>query len=302
MELPATFRSRISAVFGEEGERWLASLPEIVRLAERRWDVTLELPFELSYNYVAPGRRSDGSGVVLKVGVPGPEFRAEIEALRHFAGRGTVGLLDHDAEQGLALLERLEPGTSLRAVDDDEAVAVAAGLMVEIWRPPPDNAFPNFASWLAGIARYGARFEGAAGPLPSRLVDAAVRLSADLIESADPPVLLHGDLHHDNILAASRESWLAIDPKGVKGEPAFEIGAFLMNPRSEVLQWSDPRVVLTRRIDQFAALLTLDRQRLIACGLVRAVLSACWSAEDHGAGWEPAIAVAEALSPIAGRP
>jgi streptomycin 6-kinase len=111
-------------------------------------------------------------------------------------------------------------------------------------------------------------------------------------------VLLHGDLHHFNILAAERQPWLAIDPKGVVGEPAYEIGALLRNPTDEVV--FDPQVQ-ARRIDLLTAELGLDRQRVIGWGIAQAVLSGWWSYEDHGHGWEPMMALAELLSSLGGK-
>ena len=87
------------------------------------------------------------------------------------------------------------------------------------------------AEWGDGFKRLRARFGGGSGPLPSALVGEAEALFAALLDTAGAPVLLHGDLHHYNILAAGGGRWLAIDPKGVVGEPAFEVVALMHNPR-----------------------------------------------------------------------
>jgi streptomycin 6-kinase len=106
------------------------------------------------------------------------------------------------------------------------------------------------------------------------------------------PVLLHGDLHHWNILAAGRQPWLALDPKGIVGEPAYEVGALLRNPDLMPLQ------VQERRVDQLTAELGFDRYRILGWGIAQAVLSAWWSYEDHGHGWESAVACAEILAAL----
>jgi streptomycin 6-kinase len=123
----------------------------------------------------------------------------------------------------------------------------------------------------------------------------------------DEPVLLHGDLHHYNILAAGREPlrqaqgrlWLAIDPKGIVGEPAYELGAWLRNPTPQVFSWPDMQQVTARRVDQFAEILELDRRRIIGWGIAQAVLSAWWDYEDFGRGWKPVLACADWLLAIA---
>ncbi len=105
-------------------------------------------------------------------------------------------------------------------------------------------------------------------------------------------MLLHGDLHHDNILAAERAPWLALDPKGVAGEPAYEVGALMRNPRPQ------PAEVLARRASILAEVLDIDRQRILGWSFAQAVLSAWWNIEDQGHGWEGAIEVAERLSTL----
>jgi streptomycin 6-kinase len=147
----------------------------------------------------------------------------------------------------------------------------------------------------AGLQRLRAEFGGGGGPFPARLVEQAETLFAELLASAAEPVLLHGDLHHQNILAAEREPWLAIDPKGLIGEPAYEVGALL---RNQLHMPADTSGLLARRVDQFAGELGLDRQRLLGWGLAQAVLSAWWDYEDHGHGWEKPLACAEVLAEL----
>lgn len=153
--------------------------------------------------------------------------------------------------------------------------------------------------WAAGMERLRGHFGGGAGPLPVRLVETAESLFAELLASMDEPVLLHGDLHHWNILSAEREPWLALDPKGVVGEPAYEVGALLRNPLPGLLDTPNPGRILARRVDQLAEELGFDRQRLIGWGVAQAVLSAWWSIEDHGEhreGWKEAMTCAELLA------
>jgi streptomycin 6-kinase len=300
MDLPDSFVRTLSEAFGAKGVAWLKRLPALVAECERRYALTILPPFALSYNYVAPAVRADGADVALKLGVPNPELLTEIVALRHYGGRGIVQLLDADEEQGILLLERLKPGTTLLSLaDDEEATAIAAQVMGRLWRPPPaGHSFPSVARWAAGMARLRHEFDGGSGPFPARLVALAEALFADLLGSMGGPVLLHGDLHHENILRAERQPWLALDPKGVVGEPAYEVGALLRNPLPQLLSWTRPERVQARRVDILAEILGFDRQRMVAWGVAQAVLSAWWSYEDHGHGWEPAIACAELLAKL----
>jgi streptomycin 6-kinase len=290
--LPDNFARTQLELYGERGRQWLDQLPALLAECEQRWRLTALSPFStLSYNYAAPAIRADGAAVVLKLGVPNPELSTEIEALRIYAGRGICRLLEAAPDQGVMLLERLQPGAMLTTViDDEQATAIAAQVMRQLWRPASaQHNFPTVARWAKGLERLRSTFNGGVGPFPARLVEQAERLFAELIQSMAEPMLLHGDLHHFNILSAQREPWLAIDPKGVVGEPAYEVGALLRNPSTRVV--GDVQVQ-TRRVDQLAAELSIDRQRILGWSLAQAVLSGWWSYEDHGHGWEPSLALA----------
>ena len=292
MQLPPRFVQTICEVFPEEGADWLAHLPELIARCEARWSLRVATPFaNLTFNYVAPARRADGSAVVLKLGVPNKEGRTEIEALRLYSGQGMARLLEADAGQGALLLEQLLPGTPLTSVADDDTATALAGHVMRQLRLllPTEHPFPTVEKWAAGLGRLREHFGGGTGPLPAALVARAEGLFRELLESSAAAVLLHGDLHHDNILAAERAPWLALDPKGVAGEPAYEAGALMRNPRPQ------PTAVLARRASILAEVLEIDRQRILAWSFAQAVLSAWWNIEDQGHGWEGAIEVAERI-------
>jgi streptomycin 6-kinase len=257
----------------------------------------------VSYNYVAPATLSDGREAVLKIGFPNPELATEIEALRLFGGRGSVLMLDADAAKGILLLERLRPGGNLEALPDAEAISIACRVMRKLWRPAPaKHSFPTVGKWAKGLQRLRQAFDGGCGPFPRSLIESAERLFSELISTSGKSFLLHGDLHHGNILSAQRQPWLALDPKGVIGETVYEVGALLRNPLPQLLEQPDTLRVLTRRVDQLAEELCFARERILGWGMSQAVLSAWWSYEDHGQGWEPAIAVAQILQELAAKP
>ena len=246
--------------------------------------------------HVRPVTLGNGDPAILKTVTPGRGCELEAAALRAFDGRGIVRLLDADLDNGLILLERIDPGLPMRYVaDEDAAIAAASHVMRALRATPPAPSFPTTSDWAGGLAFLRARFHGGTGPLPAALVDAAERVFDDLHASASERVLLHGDLHHDNILSATRASWLAIDPKGVVGEPAYEPGALLRNPLPDLLRSPNPRRLLGRRIDGLSEALDLDRRRVAAYAFAQAVLAAWWQFEDEGAGWAPLVDCAELL-------
>jgi len=299
--IPEDFARAIVVQHGEAGKVWLSRLPGLVGRCAARWSLKVGPPFpSLSYNYAAPAEGPGGERLVLKVGVPVAELLSEVEALRLFDGRGAARLLDADAEWGALLLERLEPGRQLVTLceeDDEAATSAAAGVMKKLWHPTPfAHNFPTAADWGRGLQRLREHFGGGTGPFPRRLVEEAEALYAELLASSEEPVLTHGDLHHGNLLAAARAPWLAIDPKGLVAEPAYEVGALLRNPLPQLLRRPDPVRVTERRIAQLSEELGFDRARVRGWGLAQAVLSEWWSIEDTGEPGEFSFAAAEILA------
>ncbi len=284
--IPENFARFMIELFGEEGRAWLDRLPAILAACEERWNIKIGAPVDnLSFNYVAPAILAGGAGVMLKVGLT-DEFPSQPEALRHFDGHG---------------MERLKPGTSLRLVEDDEAaISAAAEVMRKIWRPlPPQHyPFPTVNDWGKGFTRLRKLYDGGTGPITSAWFDKAEHLYAELSASMDEPVLLHGDLHQDNILSAEREPWLAVDPKGVVGEPVYETGAILRNFWPDILAIPDPVSLMKRRIDQLATEAGFDRERIYDWGFAQAVLSVIWGIEDTGRAEAEGLFFVEVLNAI----
>jgi streptomycin 6-kinase len=297
---PEALVRQMTAMHGEAGAAWLARLPALLDACSRRWWLALGPPFPAAFNYAAPAERADGTLAVLKVGVPDRELRTGLDALRLYDGQGMARLLEADEEWGAQVLERLVPGTPLGTLADDAAAtSIAASVMRQLRRPAPaEHRYPTVADWGRGFTRLRQRFDGGTGPLPGALVEQAERLYSELAASMEAPVVLHGDLHHDNIVAATRAPWLAIDPKGVVGEPAYETGALLRNPMPGLLARPDPARLTRRRVDQLAEELGVARERIRGWGLAQAVLSAWWHIEDGDMGWEYAITVAGLLAGV----
>lgn len=274
-----------------DAEAWLQGFPALLNRLQAHWQLRVTgLVAELSYNVVALAEGLDGTPYILKLSPPSEEFAREIAALRLYDGNGSCRLIRSDETLAAMLLERLTPGRSLWQTDDQAATIIAAELMPTLWRPVAE-AYPlrTLASWTRDLPRYLHSYpEG--GPLPHALVLKANALRESLLQT-DEATLLHADLHHGNILSATRAPYLAIDPKGIVGPRGYEVGPFLAN-RLAQLGASALRARLKRRIAIFSEVLSLEAAELAAWGLLHCVLSACWSLEDHGGGHEEALVAA----------
>lgn len=290
------FKDRIVSIHGQSGQEWLDNIPTLQADLVARWSLRDIQPLpDLSYNYLVFGITSGNLPVVLKLGVPHPALIAEIQSLKVFDGKGAVRLIDADPLLGALLLERIIPGDDLRTMPDDRAATrIAAGVMKELWKTGPTTAvFPGAADWCQGFQRYLDNNQED-GPLPVELVQQASKMADDLLNSSQNQLLLHGDLHHRNILKTEPNSWIAIDPQGVIGEPAFEVGALLLNPVPDLIDWPNVKEIQKQRSIILEEELNIDGERLLAWSFVRAVLSAIWSLED-GEDWNYGINMAAIL-------
>jgi streptomycin 6-kinase len=227
--------------------------------------VTLGVPFdndETSSAWVAPVVRADGTPAVLKLGTPHMEGEHEIAGLHFWNGDPMVRLLEADSDLGAMLLERCEPGTSLRGASALEQDLVIARLLRRVWRLP---AAPHpFRPLAVMTARWSDEALAAAEHWADKgLVREGLRLLHDLPQSATENVLLATDLHAANVLRAQRKPWLAIDPKPFIGEPAYDATQHLLNCKARLR--SDPDGTIQR----FADLLCVDHERVRAWTFAR---------------------------------
>ncbi len=285
MEFSEKFNQRMFRINGQKGLDWLADLPNLLDEFSQRWSLILLPPFEpISYNYVAPAITADGKPVVFKTGFPNPELLSEIYALRHFNGQGSVHLLKSNTDKQAMLLERIKPGEILYNLDDDQQkTRIAAQVMQQLWKPIAETEyFPTISQWTHSLHD----IQSHNTPIANHLIDTAQQLSKTLGSSDSETVLLHGDLHHWNILSSQRHSWLALDPKGIVGGSIFDVGALLRNPVNNILSMPDFKDITIRRLDILTEILGFEGQHMLGWSLVQAVLAAQWSYEDGAEDWQ----------------
>jgi streptomycin 6-kinase len=193
---------------------------------------------------------------VLKVQTPHRESEHEAAALELWDGDGAVRLLAHDSERHALLLERCVPATPLASVGQEAALEVLVSLLPRLWKPaaaPFRSLAEEAAWWLVQLPR---TWEEAGRQFERRLLDASLEALGELAPTQGEQVLLHQDLHGDNVLAAEREPWLVIDPKPLVGEREFAVAPIV---RSVELGHSRRDVLY--RLDRLTSELGLDRER-----------------------------------------
>lgn len=238
---------------------WLERVPDLVRQCVDEWDLRLGEPYLAgAAGYTLRADLPDGTPAVLKIIFPHREAEHEADALATWNGDGAVRLLASSPETWSILIERCEPGTLLAEVDPEVALDVLVGLLPRLWKRT-DGPFMPLADEAAWWLEYmPSEWERVGRPFERQLLDEAMELLGSLAISQGEQVLLHQDLHGDNVLAAQREPWLVIDPKPLVGEREFAVAPIVRDP-----ELGHSRRAVHDRLDRLTSELGLDRERAL---------------------------------------
>lgn len=277
--IPEAFTRSTVEREGDAGAAWLAELPGIVAELMERW--TLVPDGEVMHGGVGviiPVRRA-AQPAVLKVSFPHPGNVHEPDAFAAWGGRGAVLLHERDDDRFAMLLERAR--STLESVDDGDEVLTVAGELNRRLAIPAPAGLPRLREqadeWEMQL---GKDAEELTHPLSGSVVGAAAATVREL-GRVQPEVLIHGDFHARNILRADREPWLAVDPKGYVGDPAYDGGTLLKVWGLRLLGAADLQKGVHRALDVFAEAAGLERERVRRWAQLHAVQGAFWG-RRHG--------------------
>ena len=308
----------VSTIWGEAGQQWLLDLPNLIALLAEKWSLTDIRPVEnMTYNYVAKAIQY-GRSVVLKVGFDDKGIAHEYEALRFFNGQGMIPVLDVDLKHNAFLLAQAVPGETLKkgpstssgtfnkpdALNDSSRIAElhCPELVERVEAPNEINPILAYAKVVTTLAKQSDNPDGfrhvskwceaidrAADSRLMPYLDRAKELRDYLLSSMTDEIVCHGDLHLENIIS-DQDDWIAIDPKGIIGETAFEAAWFNLHEVGDI----------AKTIQALAKACELDYERLLAWVFVRQVISAQWFIEDN---LDPkrALLMLERLEPLLGK-
>ncbi len=293
--IPVELRKHVMESLGESGTAWLNELPGIVASLGQKWGLTVGDAFPSGeFNFVAAAMRADGEEAILKIAPPWPDEECFREAafLRHKAGKGCVRLVQQDIDARAMLLERAIPGWNLVEEfggREEQMIGPAIDVLKRLSEPPPkDERFVIFLDdWFSNLDRAkGTKF-------PEAYAEKALRFYHELTRNA-PLLYLHGDFHPANIVTATREPHLVIDPKGIIGPIGYDLGVFLNN-----LHWwseehgSDTRVLLETALAQFSTAMEITEIDLRKWAYAVQVLGSWWTFDEMPALYSGGVAKAD---------
>lgn len=298
IEVPQHLAQSYTSGFGEEGAAWIAALPALVADLLDHWELTPDGSARAGEaSLVLPVLRGDGLPAALRLQMPREETTAALIGLRAWKGAAMVRLLDHDPQSSSMLLERLDGSHTLASVeDDDQAMGILAGLLarlVSVPAPPGLRRLDDIAAQM--LERVPSAVTALVDPADRRLLRGWASAVAELVgEPGDR--LLHWDLHYDNVLAAEREPWLAIDPEPLAGDPGFDLWPALDSGWDDVVAAGDAPRVVRRRFDLLTEVLGLDRARATGWTCGRLLQNSLWDIDDGNTVLaRPAVVIAESL-------
>ncbi len=296
MPLNPAFVANIQDLYGETGDVWLKELPFLLDQLGSKWNFRFlkEMP-NLTYHFVGLVEMiSTGEAAILKMGPRHQTIETEVRWLGCF-NQGVPKIYWHDETLDAFLMERLEPGQSLKTLvktgNDEGATRIICRTIRELQSHQQKQAEFTHLSDLAGslpVLR---------GRLDDRTVSKAETLFRELTTDRTHDVILHGDLHHDNILS-SGATWKVIDPHGYVGDPVFEVGAMIYNPGDGFPHDRSVFQVVEKRLRILSEELPFDPQRMKAWAFCKTALSIAWTFEDHGTIPEFELEVLSAIDEI----
>lgn len=226
---------------------------------------------------------------MLKIAVE-KEERDGARLMAWWNGDGAAQVFAHEVDA--LLMERADSCTSLEMLSrtgrDDEASNIICQVVSRLHaqRSKPLPELTPLSLWFEGL--------NAAAKVQGGIFATTAATANTLLSQPRDIVVLHGDIHHFNILDFGQRGWLAIDPKGLIGERGFDYANLFCNPDQETAGLMDR---FLQRVDLVSRSACIERTRLLQWILAWSGLSAAWHVED---GTQPtlALAIAEMSSAV----
>ncbi|MFL6152579.1 MAG: aminoglycoside phosphotransferase family protein [Ornithinibacter sp.] len=276
---------------GPTGAEWLATVPRLVAEGLQRWGLAVDGAARTGYTAIVVPVRRGVQRLVLKVTWPHPEAVHEALALRTWAGEGAVRLVAALPSDGLLLLERLDADADLTGLWVDEACEVVGELLGRLQVPAPPQ-FLRLGPYLAPHLERMARRPG----VPRRVTQRTVGLARELLADDGPQLLLHTDLHYENVLRRRDGAYVAIDPKPLAGHPGFDVFPVLHNRVDELGTGAAMRWSVRHRLTLVAEAAGIDVEEARIWSLLRAGIEVSWtSVEENPERLSLTIALHKAL-------
>lgn len=276
MEIP-----KKHSLLGELSNRW-------------KFKVIQEIP-GLSVNYLAQVEiEATGELAMLKIAPSGSNIESELRWLRRYQSIGPE-IYAFDELKNAFLMEMVLPGATLKSIVKNEGDELATRIFCQVVLDL--QKFTPATDGFSHISEFRKDFFSLNSIADSKIVGKASSIFDELTSDHSNDRLLHGDLHHDNIIKKG-PSWVVIDPQGCIGDPVAEIGVTIFSPIDAFPRAKSIRQTIEMRLKILANELPFDRKKIKAWAFCRSVLAAAWMLQDHGKGWRPMLEIASIIDGV----
>lgn len=295
MNLPAEFKKNIQEAYGTEGVQWLIQLPVLLQTLSKKWNLLSIKPVsKLSFNFVAFVEFAEGPSAILKVGPKNADYSREILWAQSNPGISTK-IYHQDAEYNAFFMEVIKPGEILARFVHDGQEDLATREMARLIGRLPYVKAASLKIPVPHLSTLIPSFKFLEGQIDKKLLEKGRGLFSELSTPSSDDVLLHGDLHHDNVIS-SEQGWKVIDAHGYTGDRESEPGVMIYNP----LEWNPPsfKKALERKLSILFEELPFDAKRVHAWTFAKTMLSMAWNFEGSHKVDQRELAIAQALNEI----
>ena len=278
MEVSTNYKNNIEMMFGNIGKEWLQTIPDKIEKYVKMFNLkNIKLLNELTYNVLIFGDSNDFGPVVLKIEIPFKELTIrESTALKLNDGQGACKCYYSNIDDGVILIERLQPGRTLNTIENLEDRIkifneVSDKFNIQVGQ---DTGLPTYREILDRSITLSTEQEQKFSPV-DELLKVANLVYNDLHTNNESNYLLHSDLFCDNILETN-DGWKAIDPHGFIGEKILDTAIF-MQKELEKKDFNENDVENLLHI--ISKNINLNENDLMIALFVNYVLNICWNIE-----------------------
>jgi streptomycin 6-kinase len=273
-------QNEIENIINHFGKDFYEKVLRDIEVYADKWTLT-SFQFIPSYsaNLVFICYSKNFGNVVLKIGNPSlGEIFTEFNTLRQYNGRRFCRVFDADIENGVILEECVQPGNPLRDESSlDKRLSVFCSLYNGLHiTPARAEIYPTYIEWVGRITEYMSKRQDCKELYLYMKKAKDICLSVSTLYSQK--MLLHGDFHHDNILLGNDGEYIIIDPKGVIGDPVFDVPRFILNEFGDEITTE-----LYKKINDIIGILeknlNIPNDILKQCLYVETAMGKCWSVE-----------------------
>lgn len=280
IHLTKSFKKNILNTFNKNGQQWLTRLPDIIALCINKWKLSeCRAVSNMSYNYLCTAKSDIYGDIALKIAVSQDELSSEVIALKLFGEEICCKCFDYDSQLYAYIMERILPGDNLYSVQaPDEQMKIGAQVIRSLPVPDTGNTgLPVFGSLLSK-AFLKAQTESKVINQITPFIKQAEQFFKELQDLKMQDLILHGDLHHQNILKTEDNKWKVIDPKGVIGIHPLECGRFIRNHLWRLTK-KKHLLYLKKTTAAFAETLGVTKSVILKAAYIDCVLGHTWSLE-----------------------